>query len=326
MTDSNEKTVLDFIHAINNHDVEKIVSLMTDDHVFADTWGNRETRDEMRRGWPGYFAWFPDYRIKVDKMMIVDDTVAVFGYAAGTYSGGANPGSGKSWRLPAAWKAVVADGKIGVWQVYCDSKIPLDSMEESAAHSLEDKKQTAIGGIQTEDDIHFQTLTSGTDDLFESAFALYSVSFPEHEQRSIEKQCALMGNQLYHFDAIIADGVFAGIILYWTFDSYTYVEHFAIHPDLRGQAVGSKSMRAFCRNHNSVILEIDPPTDPLSIRRQEFYQKLGFRTNSHSHEHPAYKKAFSPHPLTVMSYPRELPKKEYRKFSNDLAAVVMGDS
>jgi hypothetical protein len=35
-----KKIVYDFVNAINEHNVEKIYSLMTDDHTFVDAHGN----------------------------------------------------------------------------------------------------------------------------------------------------------------------------------------------------------------------------------------------------------------------------------------------
>jgi hypothetical protein len=42
--------------------------------------------------------------------------------------------------------------------------------------------------------------------------------------------------------------------------------------------------------HNLVILEIDPPVDSFSIRRKDFYLRLGFHENNYQHYHPAYRK------------------------------------
>ena len=174
--------------------------------------------------------------------------------------------------------------------------------------------------------MRFQRLTSADDALFEEAFALYGVGFPEHERRDGEKQRALMANPLYHFDAIMDGGTFAGIMLYWLFPRYAYIEHFAIHPDRRGKSLGSGSLRLFCRRHEPVILEIDPPVDAVSVRRESFYKRLGFAANSFDHAHPAYRRSFPPHRLVVMSHPRSLTEGEYGRFAGDLAAVVMADA
>jgi hypothetical protein len=63
---------------------------------------------------------FPDYTIGADTMLAEGDTVAIFGQAAGTFSGKRGPVPENRIVMPAAWKAVVRDGKIRLWQVYAD--------------------------------------------------------------------------------------------------------------------------------------------------------------------------------------------------------------
>lgn len=174
--------------------------------------------------------------------------------------------------------------------------------------------------------MHFERLTSDRDGLFEQAFSLYEASFPKHEQRVLEKQRALMPDPLYHFDAIVDDGVFAGIVLYWAFRGYCYIEHFAVDAALRGRSIGSKSLSLFCAGHDLVVLEIDPPVDAVSVRREGFYQRLGFKQNPYPHAYPAYRRHFPPHELVVMSHPRPLAPQEYAQFAGDLCSVVMADA
>ncbi len=115
-----------FVDAINEHNVDKICSLMADDHTFIDCQGNEVSgKEKMRAGWIGYFQWFPDYQIEITDMFIDGNMVAAFGFASGTYQGLSDKKE-NHWRLPASWKAVIKNGKIQLWQVYADSKIPFD--------------------------------------------------------------------------------------------------------------------------------------------------------------------------------------------------------
>lgn len=163
------------------------------------------------------------------------------------------------------------------------------------------------------------------DSLFVKAFALYKSSFPIYEQRLIEKQTALMTNPLYHFNIIMKGDTLIGILLYWEISFYTYIEHFAIHPAIRGKALGSMALKLFFKEHPFVILEIDPPISEVSIRREHFYQRLGFHKNVYAHKHPAYQKQFQPHELVVMSYPKCMTEKEYQLFRQELSEIVMRD-
>jgi ketosteroid isomerase-like protein len=123
--------IRDFIEAINEHNVDKICSLMTDDHTFIDSHGNEAVgKEKMRAGWIGYFQLFPDYKIEITEIFLNQDTVAAFGFASGTFEGLIDRNE-NCWRLPASWKAVVKNGKIHLWQVYADSKIPFDIINKS---------------------------------------------------------------------------------------------------------------------------------------------------------------------------------------------------
>jgi hypothetical protein len=54
------------------------------------------------------------------------DTVAAVGFAEGTFKGLKTENNINYWQLPAAWKAMIENGKIKLWQVYADTKIPCD--------------------------------------------------------------------------------------------------------------------------------------------------------------------------------------------------------
>ncbi|RPI06045.1 MAG: nuclear transport factor 2 family protein [Ignavibacteriae bacterium] len=127
----NEQLVRDFITAINEHDSDKICSLMTDDHQFIDSQGNvTDGKEIMKSGWMGYFQLFPDYKIEAVEFFTQGETVAAFGFAGGTFQGLIEHKE-NVWRLPASWKAVVKNGKILQWQVYADAKIPYDIIKNA---------------------------------------------------------------------------------------------------------------------------------------------------------------------------------------------------
>ncbi len=128
----NKQIVYDFADAISAHDVEKIYSLMADDHVFIDAHGNQvEGKDKMKAGWAGYFQWFPDYEIEIIDIFENTDAIAAFGFAGGTFKDIATVGNETYWRLPASFKAIVENGKIKVWQVYADTKVPFDIISKN---------------------------------------------------------------------------------------------------------------------------------------------------------------------------------------------------
>jgi limonene-1,2-epoxide hydrolase len=120
--DSNEIAVVRaFMAAINQHDVPQLRSLMTKDHTFIDSGGRIVYgRDDMTRGWNEYFRMFPDYTVKIENILQDGDLVAVFGSACGTYNGKRGLVPENRIEMPSAWKAMVKNGKIKLWQVYAD--------------------------------------------------------------------------------------------------------------------------------------------------------------------------------------------------------------
>jgi hypothetical protein len=82
----------------------------------------------MIAGWRAYFEWFPDYYIEIADVFEDGDNFALFGFAGGSFKGKQS----QSWRLPAAWKAFVKDGRVTLWQVFADTKIPFEIIERNS--------------------------------------------------------------------------------------------------------------------------------------------------------------------------------------------------
>ena len=123
--------IRNFVIAINEHNVDKICSLTTEDHKFIDSHGNEVVgKEQMRAGWIGYFQLFPDYKIEITEIFVNGDTVVAFGFAGGTFQGLSDK-KGNYWHLPASWKAIIKNGRIDLWQVYADSKIPFDIINKN---------------------------------------------------------------------------------------------------------------------------------------------------------------------------------------------------
>jgi len=126
------KIILDFIDAINNANLDKMYDLMTIDHVFIDSQDNKTIgKDKMRQAWIGYFALFPDYKIEINEILEKDNLTGLFGYASGTYRNIINEDNRNYWRIPAAWRAIVKDNQIKLWQVYADNLIVMDIINKN---------------------------------------------------------------------------------------------------------------------------------------------------------------------------------------------------
>lgn len=117
------QAVLEFEKLINARNPEAICALMTADGEFIDSLGNRiQGPEKLRAAWAGYFKMVPDYSISHSEIFAEGNTVAVFGSAQGTFPKDGQLRKKDVWKTPAAWRAVVKEGKIAVWQVYADNE------------------------------------------------------------------------------------------------------------------------------------------------------------------------------------------------------------
>ena len=113
--------IIRFVDAINDHNVDEIINLMSEDHVFVDAYGDTHIgKKGMKEGWNGYYELFPDYKIEILEIIEKDSTIGLFGFANATYKNIKDESNSNFWRIPASWKAIVENNKIKHWQVYCD--------------------------------------------------------------------------------------------------------------------------------------------------------------------------------------------------------------
>ncbi len=118
---TNAEIVNSFIQAINDHDVDKIYNLMSDDHIFVDGYGDKHVgKNGMKEGWQQYYSMFPDYKVEITDITENESIIGLFGYANATYKNIKDERNSNFWRTPAAWKAIVEHKKIKYWQVFCD--------------------------------------------------------------------------------------------------------------------------------------------------------------------------------------------------------------
>jgi hypothetical protein len=64
----------------------------------------------------------PDYTIAHSDIFANGEIVAVFGSAQGTFSKDGALRREDFWKMPAAWRAIVKDGKVARWEVFADNE------------------------------------------------------------------------------------------------------------------------------------------------------------------------------------------------------------
>jgi ketosteroid isomerase-like protein len=123
-------TVLAFVDRINNHDVDGIVGLLADDYQFVNSAGDAyRGREMMRATWAEHFRQYPDFKIKVQRVVADDEGVGIFGVSQGTYSPDGKFDEENHWEVPAAFLGVARNGQMTYWQTWSDSSWVFDIIE-----------------------------------------------------------------------------------------------------------------------------------------------------------------------------------------------------
>jgi ketosteroid isomerase-like protein len=123
-----------FVAAINSGEVNRLVSLMTPEHMFVDADGSEHVgRDGMRSGWRAHFELVPDLRIEVSDRFAAADTVVLLGRASGTFVQDGELKPHNHWSIPAAWRVVVDSDLVAVWQLYANQHVMHEILERIRA-------------------------------------------------------------------------------------------------------------------------------------------------------------------------------------------------
>lgn len=149
-----------------------------------------------------------------------------------------------------------------------------------------------------------------SDNYFQKAWKLYEDAFPFEERRLLDEQLCVLQNDCYHFDILIDKDQFIGFILWWDFEQYRYIDHFATAAEKRNKGIGKLILNRFIDSDSKpILLEVELPTSNINERRIKFYERAGFKLNLHHYEIPPIKENQPPLQLLLMSYPSIISKK-----------------
>lgn len=129
-------------------------------------------------------------------------------------------------------------------------------------------------------------------DLLSRLMRLYEDAFPPEERRPVEQM--LPSDPEFKLYAIGEHGLLTA----WEFPEVTYIEHFAVFPESRGQGIGSKALAEL---KGSVILEVEPHEAGIeAAKRIAFYERNGFRLLDRDYVQPSYGHGLPPVALKLM--------------------------
>lgn len=159
------------------------------------------------------------------------------------------------------------------------------------------------------------------DNAWQKFFQLYQSAFPEAERRTESALASMVDHPLLSLNTIEIDREFAGLLNYWNFGSFFYIEHFAIVPSKRNQGIGRQLLQHFAQG-KTVVLECELPEDDFSKRRILFYQNLGFQIYPFSYTQPPYSLDKPPVPMLLLTNSPDLSELTFRQISARIAEFV----
>lgn len=135
---------------------------------------------------------------------------------------------------------------------------------------------------------------------------LLEASFPAEERRNADLQRANTdGNPLFHCCLVEEDKRPVGLMTYWHFDTFIYIEHFAIDPKRRGYGYGTEALKVMLSQAElPVVLEVEIPlrVNDVPHRRIGFYKRIGFQLRKYDYKQPPYRWGDEWLPMKLMTY------------------------
>lgn len=153
---------------------------------------------------------------------------------------------------------------------------------------------------------------------FPEIYRIMQASFSDDEYRPYDEQLALFEEPEYRIYYMPA-----GFLAVWEFESFIYIEHFAVDPALRNSGTGSAMLKELVKQYQKLIcLEVELPEDELTRRRIGFYERNGFVFNEYPYIQPPISKGKSPVPLRIMTYGEAITRETFEAIKNVLYRSV----
>ena len=123
MTSNDDNLLKQLIEAENSHDVEKLLTLLTDDIVFEDVTLVTEGKDAFKQGYTAFITAVPDFKIEPKSWVTNDKSFALEMVFTGTQKGDlpSLPATGKSFSIRGCSFGEFENGKIKGRRDYWDS-------------------------------------------------------------------------------------------------------------------------------------------------------------------------------------------------------------
>lgn len=149
--------------------------------------------------------------------------------------------------------------------------------------------------------VHFERIQSTAHRYFESVLNLYLNSFPKEERREPDSLAEVIHEPGMNFCAVEINGQMSGMVVFWKFDSFLYIEHLAVLPELHRGGIGSLVLKRLQELGSPILLEVEIPFDTVGRNRVGFYLKAGFSQLPVEYFQPPYRDGEQLLPMMLFS-------------------------
>ena len=162
--------------------------------------------------------------------------------------------------------------------------------------------------------------------LFEEFYHLMKLSFPKNERRSKKEFKSLCQNcPYYKIYALLNKKSLAAFLTVWEFEDFTFGDHFAVSPALRGCGIGSSLLSQIKdKSRHPLIIEVELPENNIAKRRIEFYRRNSLVLCDFDYLLPPMQKGCSALPMKIMAYPAAPSDEKFKAYKEKIYKEVYG--
>jgi len=150
--------------------------------------------------------------------------------------------------------------------------------------------------------IVLKRITAERERVFQQLSDLYVEAFPPEERREWGQLKEMLEEEpAMYFNAVEADGKLAGLLVYWNFGTFYYLEHLAVFAEMRNKKIGQQILDWVSEHLKGVrILEAEPAETEIATRRINYYQRNGYHILDKTYLQPSYCPGGKAFPLWIM--------------------------
>lgn len=173
-----------------------------------------------------------------------------------------------------------------------------------------------------------QPITTRNERLYGFMEEVLTSSFPTEEYRPLaELRSQTDHTAIFHNNIIRENNLPVGILTYWEFPSFVFVEHLAICPNLHGNGYGSRALSCLCGEMNRpIVLEVERPDTPTARRRVDFYSRNGFVLWPNEYRQPPYRQGDDFIAMRLMAWGEIDAIRDYEMVKTQIYSAVYGFS